>query len=281
MASWEGENLRIELPRVTEAHVRIVGGEVAITAGAGPARLEAEVLRGEAIRVEVDNGVLTIVHEPERWVSGISWGSITSLGSLAAIGRNVQRSHEAVVTLTIPADAPVNVRTVSADVVVAGARAGASVTSVSGRVTASDVAGDLSVRAVSGSIDAQAVEGKVSINTVSGGATVTGQVPDLTGRSVSGDLTFDLDEAGDVAISTVSGEVLLRLPADASMHLDLTTMSGHLDSAFPVDGATGARRRLAGDVGESPSATVSVRTVSGDVAVLRKARVTADAGSDR
>jgi hypothetical protein len=279
MARWEGNEVRVELPRVVEAHVRIVGGEVAVTAGTGEPRLDAHVVEGGPITVDVEGGVLTIVHEPDQ---GFGLGSITVAGIELPWGRGTgpgrTNRHEAVVTLTVPPDTPVTVRTVSADAVVAGVRAGASISTVSARVTATDVAGDISLRSVSGDVEAESVDGKVSVNTVSGEITVTGRVPDLSGHSVSGDMTFDLDASPEVALSTVSGDVLLRVPSDASLHVDVTTMSGNLDCGFPLEGGQATRRRMTGDIGGSASEgahRVGVRTLSGDVAILRNDRATA------
>ena len=258
MTRFQGDDIRLELPRVVEAHVRMVGGEVAVTGTSGPPRIEAQVVHGEAVRIEVEAGVLTVVHEPQSWLSG--------LGS---------KRTEAVITLAVPADTPVTVRTVSAEVVVAGLQGGTSINTVSGSVTATDLAGELTLRTVSGEVDAQAIDGDATVNTVSGAVTIAGRVSRLTGRAVSGDLTFDLDAAPEASLSTVSGEVLMRLPSDASARLDATTMSGHLDSAFVVSGTSG-RRRLSGLVGRDESApTIDVRTMSGDVALLRNEVATA------
>ena len=288
MARWESEEVKVELPRVVEAHVRIVGGEVAITAAPGPAKVDAKVVHGEPLEVEVDGGVLTIVHEPERWsVGAISGVGTFKIGPITLGGGSSKATrNEAVVVLTVPPDTPVTVRTVSGEVVLAGLRAGVSLTTVSGRITATDIAGDVALRSVSGVIEAEAVDGPVSANVVSGEVTVTGRVPRLTGHSVSGDLTFDLDTVPEVSLSTISGDVLLRLPAGASLHLDLVTMSGMLDTAFPVDGRHD-KRRLSGDVGEARGAatggawpSVNVRTMSGDVAVLREERASVGAAGD-
>ena len=253
MARWEGDELRIELPRVTEAHVRIVGGDVAVTAASGTARVDVEVVAGENAWVELEDGVLTVVHEPVRWIGGLGG-----------------RRTEALVTLKLPPDVPLTVRTVSADVVVAGVQADLSVNTVSGAIVATDLRGDVVLRSVSGEIEAQQVDGEVTLNTVSGAATVAGRVPKLAARAVSADLTFDLDVAPDASLSTVSGEVLMRLPAQASLRVDATTMSGHLDSAFAIDGTTG-RRRLSGTIGRDAAAPqVTVHTMSGDVALLSR-----------
>lgn len=265
MARWEGSDVRIELPRVSEAHVRIVAGEVGITAGNGPAAVDAEVVHGPPMVVEVDGGVLMVTHQPESWLERVG------------IGVGGRERCESIVTLTLPADVPVTVHSVSGDVVVAGVRGGVAVTTVSGRITASDVGGDVRLTSVSGSIEAQAVDGAVAVNTVSGTAVVTGRVPELNGHAVSGTLTFDLDEIPEVSLSTVSGDVVLRLPNDDGMHLDLTTVSGTLDSGFPFTG-TSSRRRLSGEVGAG-GRNVAVRTMSGDIAILGKARATASAGA--
>lgn len=263
MTRWEGDDIRIELPRVVEAHVRITAGDLAVTAANGPARLHVDVASGDPAVVTVEDGVLIVRHEPQTWVGG--------LGTKRA---------ECVVTLTVPPDTPVVLSTVSADLVVAGVQAGVSATTVSGAITATDVAGEMNFKSVSGDVEVQPVDGDMVLNTVSGNATVSGRVSRLTGRAVSGDLTFDLDHEARASITTVSGEVLMRVPASASVRLDFTTMSGKLDSAFPVAGTSG-KRHLAGLVGGNEQAPpVEVRTMSGDIALLRKELVSAGAISE-
>ncbi|HEX7168497.1 MAG TPA: DUF4097 family beta strand repeat-containing protein [Acidimicrobiales bacterium] len=265
MTRWEGDEVRVELPRVVEAHIRIVGGEVAVTAApAGAAKVDAEVVSGPPLRVELDQGVLTIVHEPPRWLMG---------GSM--------RSTAALVTLTVPAETPLTVRTVSGEVLVAGLAAGSSINTVSGPITATGVSGEVTLRTVSGEVQAEGLDGDLTVNTVSGAVTGSGRVGTLRGRAVSGSLTLDLDAAPDASVSTVSGPFVLRLPADCSMRLDATTMSGHLDSAFSIGSAgTSGTRRLSGKVGDGSGPRVEVRTLSGDVAFLRKEMAGAGASED-
>jgi hypothetical protein len=260
MTRWEGDDIRIELPRVVEAHVRITGGDLAVTAANGPARLHVDVASGDPAVVTVEDGVLIVRHEPQTWVGGMG-----------------TKRAECVVTLTVPPETPVVLGTVSADLVVAGIQAGVSATTVSGAITATDVAGPMNFKSVSGDVEVQPVDGEMVLNTISGNATVSGRVSTVTGRAVSGDLTFDLEHEARASITTVSGEVLMRVPASANLRLDLTTMSGKLDSAFPITGTSG-KRHLAGIVGSHADApSVEVRTMSGDVALLRKELVSAAA----
>lgn len=231
-----------------------------MTAAVGPAQVHVEVVDGPAAVVEIDGGVLTVAHEPERWIG------------------SVMKRAQAVVTVTVPADTPTVIRTVSGDVFVAGLRDGVSINTVSGAVTATDVAGSLTLRTVSGEIQGESVDGHLDLNTVSGHCTVTGRLDELTARAVSGDLTFDIGGAPASSLTTVSGDVVMRLPEDAALDLDVTTVSGHLDSAFAVLG-TSSKRRLAGSIGSGGGPRVSVRTMSGDVALLRKELSAARAGA--
>src|SRR4051812_7971305 len=59
----------IDLERVAEVHVRIVGGEVSIGGTAAPPRLEVECLQGEPVVVTVDDGIVVVEHDisQRRW----------------------------------------------------------------------------------------------------------------------------------------------------------------------------------------------------------------------
>src|SRR5689334_18407938 len=71
MAHYEGDRLDLELEDVDELEVRIVAGEVTVTAGSGSSdgggvRLEVEVLRGPPIEVDLVGGRLLVEHVPEK-----------------------------------------------------------------------------------------------------------------------------------------------------------------------------------------------------------------------
>lgn len=255
MARWHGDEVRTDVARVTEVHIRTIGGEVAVTATAGSPHVDAVVTAGPPLTVTSDGGVLTIDHDLVRGVRGM----VTKA--------------EASVIVAVPVATPVTIRTVAAEVTLAGVGAGASVNTVSAPVVVSDVSGALSLRTVSGDVDARAVDGDVHVNTVSGHVTLEGTTAELSGRSVSGDLTFDLHNLVNGSLTTVSGDVVVRLPANASGSVDLTTATGTLDCAFAVDGSSG-RRRLSGVIGSDSDVPgrLTVRTMSGDVAVLSSHR---------
>lgn len=264
MTHYEGDRLELELDEVDEVDVRIVGGEVSITAGSSAAttvRLEVEVARGPHVDVEIGEGVLAVQHQPVRSLGGLLNGDL---------------SVRATVSVIVPENTDVRVRTVSGDVFVGGIRASCSLSTVSGRITATALDGEVGLRSVSGDIDVQGVAGIVRANAVSGDVTISGGTPDeVTARTVSGELALDFDEAPDVDCTTVSGDVAVRLPASAGVDLDAVTVSGRLQSGFP-DLLESGKRRLRGRIGAGGRRLVA-RTTSGDVIVLRRTTVAADA----
>ena len=271
MTSFEGDRLELELDEdIHEVDVRIVGGEVSVTAvGSAVAdesspsvRVEVDVLKGPDAQVSVRSGVLLIEHQPAR----TSWGGLLQ-GEL---------SVRANVSVLVPEGTHVRVRAVSGDVFVAGIPSVSSLTTVSGRITATGLDGEVGLRTVSGDIDVQGVGGTVRINAVSGDVTIQGGAPDeVTARSVSGELTLDFDDVPDLECTTVSGDVAVRFPADAHLDVDAVTVSGRLESAFP-DALESGRRRLRGRIGDG-GRRLLVRTTSGDLTVLRRSRIGADA----
>ena len=266
MTHYEGDRLELELEQIHEVDVRLVGGEVSITAGGAEAttvRVEVEVVKGPDVEVEVDGGVLAVQHQPVKSFGGLLSGDM-------AVRANV--------SVIVPERTDVRVRTVSGDVFVGGIRSSSSLTTVSGRITATGLDGETGLRTVSGDIDVQGVDGIVRANAVSGDVTISGGGPDeVTARSVSGELTLDFDEVPDVDCTTVSGDVAVRLPADAGVDVDAVTVSGRLESGFP-DALEAGKRRLRGRIGGG-GRRLSVRTTSGDVTVLRRTPVGASSSS--
>ena len=259
MGRHEGERLELELTadEVREVDVRTIGGEVSVTAVApgSPVRVEVEVERGPDAVVDLEGGVLVVEHQPVRSLTRLLAGDV---------------SVRANVSVLVPEDTDVRVRTVSADVFVAGIRSSSVLSTVSGRITATGLDGEIGLRSVSGDVDVQGVGGVVRANAVSGDVTISGGSPEeVTARSVSGELTLDFDAAPDVDCTTVSGDVAVRLPASADVDLDAVTVSGRLESGFP-DVLDAGKRRLRGRIGVG-GRRLSARTTSGDVIVLRRA----------
>jgi hypothetical protein len=246
---------------VTQLRVRLIGGSVAVLATDGPPTLDVSSITGDPLDVTHEDGMLTIAHENLTWDGLLKW-------------LRPQR-HAATVTITVPRQCPTQVGVVSATAVMSGLRARASVKSVSGGITLDGVTGDVDANTVSGALEAQGLNGKLNFITVSGDLTVAdGWLERLDANAVSGDVTadIDLDPLGGVQVTTVSGEVTLRLPAAADARVHLNSMSGDVRSEFAElrSASSPASRRVSGSLGAG-SAHVSVTTMSGRVILLRRA----------
>jgi Putative adhesin len=251
----------LEFDDVTGLRVRLIAGSVAVLATTGKPSLEVSSLEGDPLKVTYEDGVLTVAHENLNWEGLLKW-------------LRPQR-HAATVTVSVPRKCQAQVGVVSATAVMSGIRARASVKSVSGGITLDGVTGDVDANTVSGPVEAQGVNGKLNFNTVSGDLTLAdGWMERLDVNGVSGDVTadLDLDPLGGMQVTTVSGEVMLRLPAEADARVNLHSVSGDVRSEFAElrRSSAPASRSVSGSLGAG-SGQVSVTTMSGRVMLLRRA----------
>jgi len=251
----------LEFDDVTGLRVRLVAGSVAVLATDGKPSLDVSSVEGDPLTVTYEGGVLTIAHENLSWEGLLKW-------------LRPQR-HSATVTVTVPRKCPTQVGVVSATAVMSGISSRASVKSVSGGITLDGVTGDVDANTVSGALEAQGINGKLNFNTVSGDLTLAdGWLERLDANGVSGDVTadIDLDPLGGMHVTTVSGEVTLRLPAEADAQVNMHSLSGDVRSEFPELKRTSApaSRSVSGSLGAG-SGHVSVTTMSGRVILLRRA----------
>ncbi|MBV9291370.1 MAG: DUF4097 family beta strand repeat protein [Frankiales bacterium] len=247
---------------VREVNVRLVAGHVdLVPTDADTARVEVTEIDHDPLIVTIEDGVLTIRHERLSWDGILGW-------------LRTER-RRAVVSVAVPIDCAANVGVVSASAVVAGLAGRVSVRCVSGDVVLDEVTGAVEVESVSGDVEGRALDGRLSLKTVSGGLTLVG----ATGRrvqahSVSGDMALDLlpDAAPvDVDVTTVSGDVTVRMPGDAGAQVEVSSTSGDLTCSF--DGMTLRKRPgsrvLSGSVGDG-AGMLHGRTVSGRFALLSR-----------
>ncbi len=266
MAAGQKAQWTIEAPTnldfddVTGLRIRLIAGSVAVLATDGRPSLDVSSIEGDPLTVTYEGGVLTITHENLTWEGLLKW-------------LRPQR-HSATVTVTVPRKCPTQVGVVSATAVMSGIRSRASVKSVSGGITLEGVTGDVDANTVSGALEAQGINGKLNFNTVSGDLTVAdGWLERLDANAVSGDVTadIDLDPLGGMRVTTVSGEVTLRLPAEADARVKLHSVSGDVRSEFAelTRSCAPASRSVSGSLGAG-SGHVSVSTMSGRVMLLRR-----------
>ncbi|MDQ0940831.1 DUF4097 family beta strand repeat-containing protein [Streptomyces sp. V1I1] len=249
---------------VTALNVRIVNGTVNVVGtDEGSARLEISEIEGPPLVVTQQGATLTVAYEDLPWKGFLKW--------LDRKGWH----RSAVVSLAVPAGSTVEVGVVGAGAVVSGIRGTTAVRGISGDTTLVGLSGAVRADTVSGNLEAQSVTGDLRYNSVSGDLTVIeGAGSSVRAESVSGDMVIDLDPAGrptDIRLTTVSGEVAIRLPHPADAQVEANTASGSVSNAFDdlrISGQWGAKK-ITGTLGAG-TGTLKATTVSGSIALLRR-----------
>ncbi|MEW2153703.1 DUF4097 family beta strand repeat-containing protein [Streptomyces sp. NPDC007189] len=249
--------------RVSDLKVRIVNGTVNVVGtDEGSARLEISEIEGPPLMVTQMGDTLTVAYEDLPWKGFLKW-----------LDRKGWR-RSAVVSLAVPADTRVEVGVIGAGAVVSGIRGPAVVKGVTGDTTLVGVSGQVRADTVSGNLEAQAVTGDLRFNSVSGDLTVVdGSGRSVRADSVSGSMILDLDPDGptDVTLTSVSGEIAIRLPHPADAEVEANTASGTISNAFDglrVHGQWGAHK-ITGRLGAG-TGRLKATTVSGSIALLRR-----------
>lgn len=209
--------------------------------------------------------------------------------------RNVDTRNmdvEAHLTLHVPADARLEVQTVSASITVEAMDERLELQTVSGEIRAESRPRVLSAQTVSGKIhtvgaleraEVQSVSSKIELgeitgrleaSTVSGGIEITGgSLEEAELSSVSGDvrITTALPAGAELSINSHSGAVVLDLGGSASASFDVTTFSGDIENRLSSDSAERTSKYAPGKSLEfsvgGGSARVQINSFSGDVRI--------------
>ncbi|MGY1437960.1 DUF4097 family beta strand repeat-containing protein [Streptomyces reniochalinae] len=265
--SWQiTEPWRIDFDDpVTELDVRVVGGTVNVVGTQETTtRVEVGEVEGPPLLVRREGGRLIVAYEDLPWGGFLKW-----------LDRKGRR-RKAEVSVRVPADVALSVGVVGATAVVSGIHGGTKVAGVSGATTLVGLRGPVTAETVSGDVETQRLSGPLRFSTVSGDLTcVDGALGTITADSVSGAIILDLnssraDGPAAIRLSSVSGELAVRLPADADLTVEAQSAGGAVSSAFERLTTTGwGCRRVAGALGGGRGA-LQANSVSGGVALLRR-----------
>lgn len=255
--------------RVVNGAVNVIGTEDAGGGAGTPARLEISDVQGPPLLVTHEGSTLTVTYEDMTWKGLRSW---LKPGA---------RRRSAIVTVAVPAGTDVQVGVVGATAMISGIRGRTEVQGVTGDTTLARISGPVRAETVSGGVEAQAVTGDLRFQSVSGDLTVIdGSGSSVRADSVSGDMVVDVDPSGvptDIRLTTVSGEVAIRLPRRTDTRVEANTTSGAVSNAFDalrVGGVWGAKQ-ITGTLGAG-TGTLKATTVSGAIALLRRPENTQD-----
>jgi hypothetical protein len=248
----------LEFDGAAALRVRVVSGSVAVLASAGPPSVDVESLSGQPLLVSHEAGILTVTYEDLTWDGVMGW-------------LRPQR-HTADVTITVPPGCPVQLGVVNASAIVSGITASVSARSVNGGLVLDGVHGPVDAKTVSGDLETRGLDGSLTFNSVSGDLTLAGgTVQSLDARTAAGKVTadVDVDSGGSLRVSTVSGEVAVRLPASVCADVDLRSGSGRVRSAFDALQPSGSSGTVTGTLGGG-GARISVSTLSAPVTLLQR-----------
>lgn len=172
---------------------------------------------------------------------------------------------------------PIEASSISGNVNVQSRSAELDVSSISGKITVAGSADNAEVEAgtISGSMELTGIRGQLRAETVSGSAKILdSSLRELNAETTSGSLTYvgSILPGGNFDISSISGSVELRLPADVDASFDISAFSGDIDNAFGPEAQRsseyGPGQELNFTAGKG-SARVSIETLSGSIDLVK------------
>jgi hypothetical protein len=146
------------------------------------------------------------------------------------------------------------------------------ISTASGNIKAEGVSGRLQLNTASGDVTLQSVGGEIRASTASGTVRVRDAAGSVSANSASGDVDVELTRVegdGDMRFSTASGDVHVRLPASLDARVDISTVSGSIDTNFAIEvkeNKYGPGSSAHGQLG-SGSRSLKISSASGDVSL--------------
>ncbi len=157
--------------------------------------------------------------------------------------------------------ASVEVATASGDVAFERVEGAASVKTASGDIRLEQVGAGVSAQTASGDVHVGSLGAGGAIHSVSGDVFVGSAGQNLAVNTVSGDQRIDAVREGDVTLQAVSGDVVVGVRRGSRLWVDANSVSGDTESELELSGSPVSD--------EGPIVELRVKTVSGDVRVVR------------
>ena len=268
-----------ETPGSVSLQIKLPSGRVVVTTADEPRTTVEVVALGRRGQDAIDEIEITMDEVSGRHVIRVEqrdrfrWGPI-----------QITWGGDFECRITCPPGADLDLAGASTDVRVGGELGDVSARTASGDIRLHEVGGPLQVKTATGDVSVGIVRGQGTIATVSGDVGVERIDAPLSARAVSGDITIgsiaselvvattsgDVDlkavHEGDVRVQTVSGDVRVGIARGTRVWVDAGSVSGRLESELGLEDQESA----ASDV-ESAVVPLHVKTVSGDVSVVRAA----------
>lgn len=145
-----------------------------------------------------------------------------------------------------------------------------SISSVSGNVEIDGASGEIHAKSVSGEVTIKAGSGNIDAKSVSGDVRVDQAAGTVNAKSTSGNVHVDLtrvDGTNRMEFASVSGNVEVSVPSGVGADIEMSTLSGSLQTDFPItieEKKYGPGRSARGRVGDGARA-LKMNSVSGNL----------------
>lgn len=163
-----------------------------------------------------------------------------------------------------------SITTTSADIQVGDVASQAELRTASGEISVGSIKG-ANIFSVSGDIKVKSVSEKTVISSVSGDVVVENalNIKELSVETTSGTIGIgNFSTAGLVTLKSISGDVNVVLSKDASMIVNVSTLSGDANIVGKeISPSSGFKRSLS--VGTGGAGTLEIGTTSGDIGVTQ------------
>lgn len=146
------------------------------------------------------------------------------------------------------------------------------ISTASGDLKAEGFSGRLHLSTASGNVTVTRVGGEIKASSASGTVRVSNATGRVNASSASGDVEVELtrlEGAGDMRFTSASGNVHVRMPTDIDARVSLSTVSGDIETNFPIEvrrNRHGSGSRAEGQLG-SGTRELKISSASGDVSL--------------
>lgn len=272
-----------ETPGSVSLQIKLPSGRVVVTTADEPRTTVEVVALGRRGQDAIDDIEITMdersgrhfirVEQRDRFRWGpiqITWGGDIECRISCPPGTDLDLSGASTDVRVEGELGDVSARTASGDIRVQRVGGPLQVKTASGDVFVGVVGGQGSIATVSGDVGVERIDAPLTARAVSGDITVGSVASELGISTTSGDVDLKTVLDGDVRVQTVSGDVRVGVARGTRVWVDAASVSGRLESELGLEDQEAA----AGD-DDSAVVPLHVKTVSGDVSVVRAAAAVA------
>jgi hypothetical protein len=267
-----------ETPGSVSLQIKLPSGRVVVTTADQPKTTVEVVPLGRRGQDAIDEIEVTMDERPgrhfvrveqrDRFRWGpiqISWGGDFECRITCPPGTDLDLSGASTGVQVEGELGEVSARTASGDLRLQTVRGQLQIKTASGDVSVGEIGGDASVVTVSGDIGIERIDQALTARAVSGDVTIGTVAGDVGVSTTSGDVDVKAVTDGEIRVQTVSGDVRLAVARGTRVWIDAASVSGSLESELGIEDAAASDDSAGDDV------PLRVKTVSGDVTIVRSA----------